>query len=124
MPIIAQRVAVLGASSNPERYSNKAIKMLKDYGHQVFPVHPTEATIESLKVFPKLSDIREPVDTLSLYVGPQNIHLLISDILKLKPGRVILNPGTESEELKTALHNARIPFQEACTLVLLKTNQF
>jgi len=64
------------------------------------------------------------VDTLSLYVGPQNIHLLISDILKLKPGRVILNPGTESEELKTALHNARIPFQEACTLVLLKTNQF
>jgi hypothetical protein len=37
---------------------------------------------------------------------------------------VILNPGAESRELERALHDARIPYEHACTLVLLRTGQF
>lgn len=119
-----QTVAVLGASHKPERYSNKAIRMLKEYGHDVIPVTPGRTIIEDLPVVPDLGSIDKPVDTLSMYVGPERSAQLTGAIVALKPGRVILNPGTESEALQLALDQANIPWQHACTLVLLRTGQF
>lgn len=119
-----QTVAVLGASPKPERYSNRAVRMLKEHGHRVIPVHPRMDTIEGLPVFHRLEDIHEPVDTLSVYVGPDRSLALIDSIIKLKPGRVILNPDTPSEAIEKKLTEAGIPYLEACTLVMLTTNQF
>jgi len=42
----------------------------------------------------------------------------------LGPGRVTLNPGTESRALKLTLKDAGIPYEHAYTLVLLRTGQF
>lgn len=120
----AQTVAVLGASHKPERYSHKAVCLLKEYGHRVIPVTPGRVEIEGLPVAATLGDIHEPVDTLSVYVGPQRSAQLQAEILALKPGRVILNPGTESASLEAALSAANIPWQHACTLVILRTGQF
>jgi predicted CoA-binding protein len=119
-----QTVAVLGASNNPERYSNMAVRRLRDAGHQVIPVNPALEKIEDLPVVKSLGDITDPVDTLTLYVGPQRSTPMIDAILRLAPKRVIFNPGTESEELATALDRAHIPHFEACTLVMLQTGQF
>ncbi len=119
-----KNVAVLGASDNPERYSYKALKMLTEHGYNAIPVHPVLDEIEGIKVVKSLGDIRENVYTLTVYVGPARISPLVEEIVKLKPERVILNPGTESEELKAALDKASIPYIEACTLVLLRTGQF
>ena len=119
-----KKVAVLGASNNEERYSYKALKLLDKHGYEPVPVHPALENIEGFKVFNSLSDIKDEIGTLTLYVGPKRITPMIPDILSLKPGRVILNPGTESDELKKALKEAGISFIEACTLILLKTGQF
>lgn len=119
-----QTVAVLGASHKPERYSNKAVCMLKEYGHDVIPVTPGRAVIEDLPVVADLSSIDKPVDTLTMYVGPERSSQMLDAIVGLKPKRVILNPGTESPELEQALDQAGIPWQHACTLVMLRTNQF
>ncbi len=120
----SERVVVLGASKKPERYSNKAVVLLKEHGHEVLPVHPFAQEIEGLPVVHDLSEIDSAVDTLSVYVGPQHVSPMIPSILALKPKRVILNPGTESPELEVALTREGIPYIEACTLVMLKTNQF
>ena len=117
-------VVVLGASNNTERYSYKALKMLAEHGYKTIPVHPQLKEIDGIEVRSSLGDISEDVYTLTLYVGPDKIVPLIPDIVKLKPQRVIFNPGTESEELKKALTKASISFAEACTLILLKTGQF
>ncbi len=119
-----QNVAILGASQKPERYSYKALMMLNEHDHKVFPVHPALEKIEGHKVYGSLGEISEKIDTLTVYVSPKWIKDTIPAIIKLKPGRVILNPGTESEELKAALTEAGIPYLEACTLVLLRTGQF
>ena len=119
-----EHVVVLGASPKPQRYSNKAIKLLIQHGHCVTPVHPGFSEIESLNVAPALRDITSPVDTLTLYVGPERLSPMIDDIVQLKPGRVIFNPGTESAELQQALSESDIDWLEACTLVMLNTGQF
>ena len=117
-------VAVLGASNKPERYSHKAVVLLIKHSYSVIPVHPTLETIENIPVTHSLKDITGTVDTLTIYVGPKHIQKQITAIVDLKPGRVILNPGTESETLKQTLGENNIPYLEACTLVLLKSGQF
>lgn len=115
---------MLGASPKPARYSNKAIRLLLEHDHAVFPVHPAISLIEELPVFKRLEDLKEPVDTLTLYISPAHSTPLADAIVQLKPGRVIFNPGTENPELYKRLSAAGIPFEEACTLILLNTGQF
>ena len=124
MPGDAMAVAVLGASPNPERYSNKAIRLLKEHGYRVVPIHPLHKEIEGVPVSKKLSDISEPIHTLTLYVGPARGEAMAPDILALKPQRVIMNPGAESDTLEDQLSQAGIRCIRACTLVLLRTGQF
>lgn len=121
---MSQVVAVLGASHKPERYSNQAVRMLKEYGHEVIPVTPGRKELEGLPVVAQLGEIDRVVDTLTLYVGPERSSQMLDSIVGLKPGRVIFNPGTESPELVLALDQAGIPWQHACTLVMLRTGQF
>lgn len=119
-----QKVVVLGASNKPERYSHKAVVMLADEGYDVVPVHPLLKEINGISVVPNLDMITDLVHTLTVYVGPRRIAALIPAIVALQPGRVILNPGAESEELEAILKEEGIPCIQACTLVLLSTGQF
>ncbi|MFZ9932506.1 MAG: CoA-binding protein [Chthoniobacterales bacterium] len=120
----ARTVVVLGASNNPDRHSNMAVRRLRDAGYRVIPVNPALETIEGLAVAQALGEIKDPVDTLTLYVGPQRSHPMTGDIVRLAPKRVVFNPGTESPELAAALDQANIPHVNACTLVMLQTGQF
>jgi predicted CoA-binding protein len=117
-------VAVLGASPKPARYANQCIRLLQQHGYVVTPVHPRFALIEELPVSHSLAAIGDPVDTLTLYVGPKLLEPQAEDIVRLKPGRVIFNPGTESAAVQQRLTKAGIEWFEACTLVMLKTDQF
>ena len=98
--------------------------MLDDHGYDVIPVHPKVSRIERVPVVKDLRSIQGTVHTLTMYVGAARSKAMIGDIVDLAPGRVILNPGTESHDLEVALKNARIPHEHACTLVLLRTGQF
>jgi len=119
-----ETVAVLGASSKPERYSYKAVKMLEEHGHTPVPVHPKEKTILGRKVYPSLSDLDMPVDSVTIYVRPELLRKQLDDLVALHPRRVIMNPGTEDQEIASELEKRNIEVVQACTLVLLTTDQF
>jgi len=119
-----QRVAVLGASHKPERYANQTIRLLLEHGHTVVPINPRLDTAEGIPVVHALREIDGTIDVLTLYVGPERSAPLAHDIVRLNPGRVIFNPGTESAQLEARLDAAGIPHERACTLVLLRTGQF
>lgn len=124
---MAQNVAILGASNKPERYAFKALRLLKQYGHHPFPIHPKLKQIDDYKVIASLTELRESgevIDTLTMYVGPQISSKLDAEIIALKPKRVIFNPGSENPALYPGLRSAGITVEEACTLVLLQTDQF
>lgn len=121
---MTETVAVLGASPKPERYSNKAIRLLQEYGHTVLPVNPAQKEIEGLPVIARLDDLPAGVDTVTVYLSPAHSAPLLPGLLKLKPGRVIFNPGAENPALEKELEKAGIAVEEACTLVLLRTRQF
>jgi predicted CoA-binding protein len=66
----------------------------------------------------------EGLDTITLYLGPKHLEPLTDDIIAARPRRVIFNPGTESHHVQNALDKSGIPWVEACTLVLLSTDQY
>lgn len=121
---MSETVAVLGASPKPERYSHRAIRMLQEYGHRVIPVNPAQHEIDGLAVARGLREIREPVDTVTVYVSPDHLDRSIDDLVALKPRRVIFNPGAEHAAAAARLRKAGIDTEDACTLVLLRSRQF
>lgn len=117
-------IVVLGASDNPERYSHKALVRLIAAGHKVVPVHPTLKEVEGLPVVRNIQSVREPVDTVTVYVNPTVLETIGPAIAELKPRRVIFNPGAENESVRQSLASRGIETIEACTLVMLSTGQF
>ena len=117
-------VAVIGASNKPERYSYKAVKLLQEKGHTVFPVHKRIKDIDGLTVYESLADIKDPVDTVTLYVSADISSQMADEIANAKPKRIIFNPGAENPALRETLEQHSIRCLNACTLVLLNTSQF
>lgn len=119
-------VAILGASPKPERFAYKALKMLLEYSHKVYLVNPNAQveTIEGHPVYKSMADIPDPIDTLTLYVGPAISTTLEKEIIALKPRRVVFNPGSENTILAKALLEAKIKVIENCTLVMLRSDNW
>lgn len=121
---MSRNVAILGATDDPLKYANRALKMLQEYGHNPIPVNPTKDIIEGLKSYPSLQDIPDQVDTITIYMRPEKWAPLVDDILAVKPRRVIMNPGTENTELAKTIEEHGIRVIRGCTLVMLGTGQF
>ncbi len=118
-----KRTVILGASTNPERYSYIATVRLKASGHTVFPVGIKGGDIEGEAILVGKPAI-ENVDTITLYVGSQNQKEWYDYILSLKPKRIIFNPGTENDELVQLAKAKGIESEVACTLVLLSIDKY
>lgn len=118
-----ENVVIIGASTNPERYSYKAAHKLTEHGHSIFMIGAREGELLGKKIHANIENFAN-IDTVTLYVSAKNQKDYYDYILKLNPKRVIFNPGTENEEFETILKNNNIHAEVACTLVLLATNAF
>lgn len=119
-----ETVAIVGASLKPDRYSNRAQRMLMDEGYSVVPVSRNGLEVLGVPGYSKIASYGGKVDTVTLYVGSSRQDAIVADLLEVVPGRVVFNPGTESAKSSEALRAAGIKIEEACTLVLLQTGQF
>ncbi|WP_299579371.1 CoA-binding protein [uncultured Sunxiuqinia sp.] len=114
---------VIGASENPDRYSHKAIKALRNNGHPVVAIAPRAGKVEDVEFDTSKKPYSE-IDTVTLYVGPRHQPDYYDYLFELNPRRVIFNPGTENQELIQKLEHKGIEAEEACTLVLLSIGAY
>ena len=117
------KTLVLGASTNKERYSYKAIHSLVDKSHQVVAIGAKAGIAFDIPIEKEKLDFHG-IDTVTLYLNPKIQEEYYEYIVSLKPRRVIFNPGTENPEFYKILAENNIESEVACTLVLLATNQF
>ena len=120
---MSKDTVVIGASENEERYSYKATVSLKNHGHKVYPVGIKSGNIEGINIITDKPSIQN-VDTVTLYVGPQNQPGWEEYIYSLKPKRIIFNPGTENPVFEKAAKAKGIETVEACTLVMLSIGNY
>ncbi|WP_196891757.1 CoA-binding protein [Aureivirga marina] len=119
-----QNVLILGASSNPMRYSYKAIEMLGEKNYKIFAIGGKEVSVNDTNIYTEIQNDWKDIDTITMYLNPNHQKMYYDQILKINPRRVIFNPGSENPELMKLLKENDIQVEQACTLVLLRTNMF
>src|SRR3954462_14096991 len=112
----AKKTLVLGASTNPSRYSYLAMDRLSAHKHPVVAVGLREGKVGSVDIV-KGQPKEEGVHTITLYLNANNQKQYYDYILSLHPKRIIFNPGAENEELENLANKNGIDTMEACTLV-------
>ena len=82
------RIVVLGASTNPDKYGNKIVKNLVSKGYPVVPVNPKEPEVEGLVAYPSVPDVVGPVALVNFVVPPAVSKTVLEAIKELDVGAV------------------------------------
>lgn len=122
---MSKKTVVVGATPNTSRYAFLASEMLASYQHPIVPIgiktgEMLGQPILNINDRPTISD----VDTITMYIGPQHQAPYYEYLLSLQPKRIIFNPGTENPEFEKLAEESGVEAMEACTLVLLRSNQY
>ena len=118
-----KKTLVLGASDNPSRYSFLAVHRLRSHGHPVVAIGKKTGIVSDVQIEKEKKEW-QGVDTVTLYLNPTHQKQYYDYIISLQPKRIIFNPGAENDELSDLAIKNGIKPMEACTLVLLSTNQY
>ena len=119
-----KKTLVLGASTKPGRYALMAAERLQEKGYPIELLGKKEGNVNGIAIKTESWEIGEHIDTVTVYVSEQNQKEYEGFLLKLKPKRIIFNPGAENLELEDKLEAEGIEVLEACTLVMLGTGQY
>jgi len=117
-------VAVVGASSNRDKFGNRAVRAFQQRGFTVIPINPHEREVEGLKAYASVLDVPGPIDMASLYVPPNVGEQVIADIARKGIAEVWLNPGAESDELIARARALNIQPIVACSIVAIGENPY
>ena len=116
---------VIGASLNPYRYAWQAVQRLKANRYLVYALGLRPGEIAGVSVHTSPDDLPiQDLDTVTMYLNPDNQTEYENWIVSLNPKRVIFNPGTENPAFEKTLQEQGIQTLRACTLVLLATSQY
>lgn len=120
-----KKTVIVGATPNPSRYAFLAANMLSEYNHETVLLGIKKGEVAGNKIL----NIREKpalenIHTISLYIGPHRQPEWYDYLLRLKPKRIIFNPGTENEEFQNRAEQQGVEVLEACTLVMLRSRQY
>ena len=118
-----KKTLVLGASTNPDRYSFKAINNLRMQGYDVVAIGKKPGRVNDVDIEVAAGPIQD-LDTVTLYLNPGNQKPYYDYIMEQKPKRIIFNPGAENHELAKKAKEIGIHTMNACTLVMLSTGQY
>jgi uncharacterized protein len=121
---MAKVVAVIGASSNRNKFGNRAVRAFRHQGYTVVPINPHEAEVEGLKAYASVLDVPGPIDMASLYVPPEIGEQVMGEIARKGISEVWLNPGAESDDLIALARTLRIQPIVACSIIAIGENPY
>ena len=117
-------VAVIGASSNPKKFGNRAVRAFLRQGYTVLPINPNETVVEGLKTYASVLDVPGPIDMASFYVPPEIGERVIDEVARKGIAEVWLNPGAESDALIARARSLAIKPIVACSIVAVGQNPY
>tara|TARA_X000001036_G_scaffold396864_1_gene398685 strand:- start:392 stop:790 length:399 start_codon:yes stop_codon:yes gene_type:complete len=91
-------VAIVGASSNPQRDSFKVMKFLLEQGYKVFPVNPKETNILGTKCYPSLKSIKQKVDMVDIFRAKEFIFDLTKEAIEIDTNVIWMQEGIIDEK--------------------------
>jgi predicted CoA-binding protein len=117
-------VAVIGASSDPRKFGNRAVRAFRRQGFTVVPINPNEAQIEGLTAYPSVLDFPGAIDMATFYVPPEVGEQVMPEVARKKIPEVWLNPGSESTALVRLARSLDVEPIVACSIIGIGENPY
>ncbi|HOV34027.1 MAG TPA: CoA-binding protein [Candidatus Hydrogenedens sp.] len=116
---MSKTVAIIGASNNRNKYSNKAVRAYLDKGWTVYPVNPNLQEVEGISCYKSIEEVPEPIDRISVYVPPQIGINLLPVIARKKHNELYINPGAENNTLIQKAYELGLLPIYACSIIAI-----
>ena len=117
-------VAVIGASSNPRKFGNRAVRAFRRQGYTVVPINPHEREVEGLKTYASVLDVPGQIDMATFYVPPDIGEQVMREVATRRIPEVWLNPGAESDDLIRLARSLNVEPIVACSIIGIGENPY
>src|SRR5687767_9469051 len=117
-------VAVIGASSDPRKFGNRAVRAFRRQGYRVIPINPHEAQVEGLKTYASVLDVPDAIDMATFYVPPKIGEQVMPEVARKGIPEVWLNPGSESADLIRLARSLAVEPIVACSIISIGENPY
>ena len=117
-------VAIIGASSDPRKFGNRAVRAFRRQGYTVVPINPNQTQVEGLKTYASVLDVPGSIDMATLYVPPDIGEKVMPEIARKKIPEVWLNPGSESAALVRLARSLDVEPIIACSIIGIGENPY
>ncbi len=118
----AKTIAIIGASPNKERMSNKAVRAYLKKGYKVYPINPNYSSVEGIKTHASITQLNIKPEIVSVYTNPELTKSLLSEIVKTSPRKVYFNPGSTDKALIGEIEKTKLKYERACSIMALGEN--
>jgi predicted CoA-binding protein len=110
--------AVVGASTDPEKFGYKVFRTLRDAGYTVYGVNVRGGNIEGQDLYRDLAALPEKPAVVDMVVPPKVTEQVVRQCAELGIERVWMQPGSESSEAieYCEQHNIKV-VHGACAMV-------
>ena len=110
-------VAVIGASSNRNKFGNKALRAFEHQGFTVIPINPNEREVEGHKTYPSVLDVPGAIDMATVYVPAAVGVKVMDDLARRKISEVWLNPGADEGVVVARARELGLNVIQACSIL-------
>jgi len=114
---MARTVAVVGASSDRNKFGNKALRAFRSEGYTVIPINPNEREVEGITTYPSVLDVPGSIDMATVYVQPDIAMRLLDEFEQKGIPEIWVNPGAESDEMMETARNRKTNVIFACSIL-------
>jgi predicted CoA-binding protein len=112
-------VAVIGASSNRDKFGNKALRAFVRRGYTVIPINPNEREVEGLRTYPSVLDVPGHIDLATVYVPPQTGVAIMDELARKGVGEVWLNPGADDSKVVSRARQLGLRTEQLCSILAI-----
>jgi predicted CoA-binding protein len=114
---MAKTVAIIGASSNRQKFGNKALRAFENQGYTVIPINPNEpGAIEGHKTYPTVLDYPGPIDMATVYVPAAAGVRVLDDVKQKGIAELWLNPGADADIVVQRARQLGLNVIQACSI--------
>jgi predicted CoA-binding protein len=117
--VMARTVAVIGASSNRNKFGNKALRAFERRGYTVIPINPNEAEVEGHKTYATVLDVPEAIDLATVYVAPIAGVKVMDQLAQKGVPEVWLNPGADGAEVVARARALGLKTVQTCSIIAI-----
>ena len=120
-----ETIAVVGASSNPERDSYKVMEFLINKGYKIYPVKPNEACnkIHNLKCYSSLDEIKDKVDMVDIFRAKEFVLDIVKQAISIETRILWTQEGIKDEDSAIlGIQSGLVVIMDECPKKILSSN--